>query len=89
MTDGEMTDKYGSPSSKIDGEVRQKCDAAKEAKIHIYSVALKAPENGKALLNYCASSASDYFEAETMDKLIEAFSSIAQKATKDKTLLTN
>ncbi|KEQ06168.1 vWA domain-containing protein [Pseudorhizobium pelagicum] len=89
MTDGQMTNKDGEWSSYIDKDVRKKCDEAKAAKIHIYSVALKTPDNGKKLLNYCASSSSDYYEVETMDKLVEAFEAIANSATKANTRLTN
>lgn len=89
MTDGQMTDEQGRWSSRIDKEVRLKCDEAKAAEIHIYSVALKTPDNGKKLLNYCASSTADYYEVETMDKLVEAFQAIANSATKAKTRLTN
>ncbi|MFN7102743.1 MAG: VWA domain-containing protein [Pseudorhizobium sp.] len=89
MTDGQMTDEQGRWSSRIDKEVRLKCDEAKAAKIHIYSVALKTPDNGKKLLSYCASSSSDYYEVETMDKLVEAFQAIANSATKADTRLTN
>ena len=89
MTDGEMTGTDGRWSAKVDSDVRKKCDAAKEADIHIYTVALKAPTNGKTLLNYCATSTKDYFEAETMDKLVQAFETIAQDAAKEKTRLTN
>ncbi len=89
MTDGEMTGTNGRWSKKVDGDVRKKCDTAKEADIHIYTVALKAPTNGKTLLNYCATSSKDYFEAETMEKLVRAFETIAQDAAKEKTRLTN
>lgn len=89
MTDGEMTGTDGRWSSSIDSNVRKKCDEAKATDIHLYTVALKAPTNGKTLLQYCASSNKDYFEAETMDKLIQAFETIAQDASKEKTRLTN
>ena len=89
MTDGEMTGTDGKWSKKVDGDVRKKCEAAKEADIHIYTVALKAPANGKTLLNYCATSSKDYFEAETMSKLVSAFETIAKDAAKETTRLTN
>ncbi|CAD7040758.1 TadE/TadG family protein [Pseudorhizobium endolithicum] len=89
MTDGQMTGTDGKWSKKVDGDVRKKCDSAKKAGLHIYTVALKAPTNGKTLLNYCATSSKDYFEAETMDNLIKAFETIAKDAAKETTRLTN
>jgi len=91
MTDGEMTGNSSTWNSVKDQNVRDACDAAKEAKnkITIFAVAFMAPAKGKSLLEYCASSSSNYFEAETMEKLIDDFDSIAQEATKALTLLTN
>jgi len=88
MTDGEMTGNSSSWNSTKDQNVRDQCDAAKKAGITIFTVAFMAPDKGKSLLQYCASSPSNYFEAETMEKLIDDFDSIAQTATKAMTLLT-
>ncbi|TDW35611.1 Flp pilus assembly protein TadG [Rhizobium azibense] len=89
MTDGEMTGNSSSWNSTKDQNVRNACNDAKKAGVTIFTVAFMAPDKGKSLLQYCASSTSDYFEAETMEKLISAFDSIAQTATKALTRLTN
>lgn len=89
MTDGEMTGTGLVWNKTIDQSVRDKCAAAKADGITIFSVAFMAPDSGKALLQYCASSSSDYYEPDTMDKLVNAFKSIAQTATRSLTLLTN
>jgi hypothetical protein len=88
MTDGEMTGDSSTWNSAKDQSVRQACNDAKEAHVTIFTVAFMAPAKGRSLLQYCASSPSNYFEAETMEKLIDDFDSIAQTATKAMTLLT-
>jgi Flp pilus assembly protein TadG len=89
MTDGEMTGNSNKWNSVKDQNVRDACDQTKKDGITIFTVAFMAPDKGKSLLQYCASSAGNYYEAETMEKLISDFSSIAQEATKAATLLTN
>ncbi|MFP3543884.1 pilus assembly protein [Rhizobium sp. SIMBA_035] len=89
MTDGEMTGMTDQWSKALDQSVRDECAAAKSAGITIYTVAFMAPANGKNLLKYCASTTANYYEPETMDGLVAAFSSIAQTATKSVSRLTN
>ncbi|MBY5792328.1 TadE/TadG family protein [Rhizobium leguminosarum] len=89
MTDGEMTGNTGEWQSSFDQNVRNQCDATKTAGIKIFTVAFMAPDRGKQLLQYCASPGGNYYEAETMEKLVASFTSIAKEATKAVTLLTN
>jgi Flp pilus assembly protein TadG/uncharacterized protein YegL len=89
MTDGEMTGNSDQWSKTLDQSVRDECAAAKSAGIVIYTVAFMAPENGKNLLRYCASSSANYYEPNTMDGLVAAFASIAETATKSVSRLTN
>ncbi len=89
MTDGEMTGNSSDWNSGKDQNVRDACKAAKAAGITVFTVAFMAPDKGKSLLKYCASSTSNYFEAETMENLIDDFDSIAQTATQSVTRLTN
>lgn len=89
MTDGEMTGNTGEWQKTYDQNVRNQCDATKKAGIKIFTVAFMAPDKGKSLLQYCASPGGNYYEAETMEKLVASFTSIAQEATKALTLLTN
>jgi len=48
-----------------------------------------APDKGKALLKFCASTDANYYEPNTMDALTAAFSSIGEAATKTMSRLTN
>ena len=89
MTDGEMTGDGSSFNSSIDQKVRDWCDDAKEDAIIIFSVAFMAPDNGKKLLNYCASGSENYFAPDTMEKLVAAFDAIGKKAAKSATRLTH
>ncbi|MFP3545582.1 pilus assembly protein TadG-related protein [Rhizobium sp. SIMBA_035] len=89
MTDGEMTGNSSTWNSTKDKNVRDACDASKKAGVQIFTVAFMAPDKGKSLLQYCASSSNTYFEAETMEDLVDDFDSIAQTATRALTLLTN
>ncbi|MBY4615041.1 vWA domain-containing protein [Rhizobium redzepovicii] len=89
MTDGEMTGNTGVWQQSFDQNVRDQCDATKTAGIKIFTVAFMAPDKGKQLLQYCASPGGNYYEAETMEKLVASFTSIAKEATKALTLLTN
>jgi Flp pilus assembly protein TadG/uncharacterized protein YegL len=89
MTDGEMTGNSNNWSQKLDLTVRNGCASAKAAGITIFTVAFMAPEKGRALLRYCASAESNYFEPNTMDGLVASFKTIAENATKPVNRLTN
>jgi len=89
MTDGDMTGNSNLPKKALDQSVRNECATAKANGIVIYTVAFMAPDNGKSLLKYCASTTANYYEPETMDGLVAAFASIAQTATKSVSRLTN
>lgn len=89
MTDGEMTGYSNQWNSALDQKTRDLCKKAKDDGITIYSVAFKAPDNGKSLLAACASDTGSYYEAEKMEDLIAAFAAIAAKASKTSVLLTN
>ncbi|MDR6103317.1 Flp pilus assembly protein TadG [Agrobacterium larrymoorei] len=83
MTDGEMS------SSTIDGQVRSICSSIKADGIKIFTVAFMAPDKGKSLLKYCASSPDNYFEPDNMEEIVSAFGEIARKAASVPTRLTN
>ncbi|MEJ8309796.1 vWA domain-containing protein [Agrobacterium larrymoorei] len=83
MTDGEMTD------SNIDSQVRSSCAAIKADGIKIFTVAFMAPDKGKSLLKYCASSPDNYYDPENMEEIVAAFGEIARKAASIPTRLTN
>lgn len=65
MTDGEMTGSSASWNYSIDQSVRNTCDTAKKDGIKIFTVAFMAPDKGKSLLQYCASSADNYYAPKT------------------------
>lgn len=52
-------------SNALDTQTRDICDAAKAQKITIYAVAFSAPQDGRDLMKYCASSAAHYYEVNT------------------------
>lgn len=89
MSDGEMTGNSAVWNQSLDTSVRNTCTTAKNDGITIFTVAFMAPANGKALLQYCASGAGNYYEPNTMDNLVAAFKSIGQATTRSPTLLTN
>ncbi|MDI6837782.1 MAG: pilus assembly protein TadG, partial [Rhizobiaceae bacterium] len=64
-------------------------DSAKTAGIEIYTIAFMAPDRGRALLQYCATDTSHYFDAQNAADLVAAFKEIGEKATETMTRLTN
>ncbi|MBB5572993.1 MULTISPECIES: vWA domain-containing protein [Rhizobium] len=82
MTDGDNN------VASADTNTKAQCDIARNAGIHVYTIAFMAPANGQALLKYCATSAADYFTPQNAADLFNAFSSIATQASKKMTLLT-
>jgi len=89
MSDGEMTGNSAVWNQSIDLAVRANCDSEKKNDgITIFTVAFMAPPNGQSLLQYCASSAANYYSPNTMADLVSAFTSIAKTATQSTTLMT-
>ncbi|MDL2405496.1 VWA domain-containing protein [Rhizobium calliandrae] len=82
MTDGENN------ASSSDTKTLNTCAAAKKAGVQIYTVAFMAPTRGQNLLQSCATSPTNYFQAEQMSDLIAAFKTIGAQASKQLTLLT-
>ena len=75
MTDGNNNE------SEYDRDTKQTCDDAKKDGVDIFTVAFQAPTRGKALLQYCATSADFYYNADNADQLLEAFENIGEKAS--------
>lgn len=82
MTDGDNNYVSADTSTKI------LCDEAKKDGVKVYSVAFAAPERGKQLLSYCASSEAHFFDAKNSEELIAAFKNIGQQASKVASRLT-
>jgi Flp pilus assembly protein TadG len=88
MTDGDNNnDKNGGRS--YDTLTKATCNEAKAKGIEIYTIAFMAPTGGQALLHYCATDDSHYFQAEKMEDLLAAFKQIGAKASNQITRLTN
>ncbi len=83
MTDGDNN------YTSADTATQKTCDSAKTAGIEIYTIAFMAPERGQALLQYCATDTSHYFDAQNAADLVAAFQEIGEKATETMTRLTN
>jgi Flp pilus assembly protein TadG/uncharacterized protein YegL len=83
MTDGDNN--YNS----ADVTTKSWCDKARTANIQVYTVAFMAPEKGQALLQYCATSSSDYFAAENTAELVAAFKLIGETSAKTVIRLTD
>jgi Flp pilus assembly protein TadG/uncharacterized protein YegL len=80
MTDGANTHYKGATNNtKSDEETKKSCDAARTAKVEVYTVAFMAPERGKTLLQYCATTGANYFEATNMAALVAAFKAIGDR----------
>lgn len=78
MTDGDFLNEYDDSNGDSVQQSKKMCDAIKERDISIYTVALKAPKQGRAILNYCASGPGYAFEPENSDELKDAYTKIAQ-----------
>ncbi|MBX5131799.1 VWA domain-containing protein [Rhizobium lentis] len=88
MTDGDNNND-SSGGRSYDTLTKATCDTAKSKGIEIYTIAFMAPAGGQALLHYCASDDSHYFQAEKMEDLLAAFQAIGAKASSQLTRLTN
>lgn len=82
MTDGDNN------VANADAATMAQCDKARSNGVHVYTIAFMAPENGQALLQYCATSSSDYFTPQSAADLFKAFTVIATETSKQTTLLT-
>jgi Flp pilus assembly protein TadG len=89
MTDGENTGHSSTWDPSLDKKTLTTCANARAAGITIYTVAFMAPVNGQAMLQTCAGTLANYYEADDMADLIAAFKSIGQKASDQTTRLTN
>lgn len=80
MTDGDnnSTDAAGNTTT-WDADSYAMCDQIKSAGYKVYTVAFEAPVKGQALLQYCASSASHYFDSTSAADLKNAFKLIGQR----------
>lgn len=73
-----MTDGNNNYSSD-DTATKALCDSIKADGVEIYSVAFEAPAGGQALLQYCATDESHYFDADNSDEFLAAFDEIGDR----------
>ena len=83
MTDGDNN------NTGDDTQTLAICDKARADKITIYTVAFMAPTRGQTLLKTCAGATANYFAADSMAQLVDAFKTIGKKAADRTTRLTN
>jgi len=62
---------------QADRNLRNICDAANDAGIIIFTVAFEAPQGGRDVMQYCATTPANYYDASGIE-ISEAFASIAQ-----------
>lgn len=77
MTDGAFNTEIYPEQGSSSSQAQDLCDNMKLKDIKVYSVALNAPNSGKAVLSYCASGPDFYFEPETGAELSDAYKQIA------------
>ncbi|MCP8895152.1 VWA domain-containing protein [Shinella daejeonensis] len=75
MTDGDNND------TSDDTKTKKVCATAKAAGMEIFGVAFMAPSRGQRLLQDCVTSPENYFSAEKMDDLIDAFKTIGERTS--------
>jgi hypothetical protein len=60
-----------------DANLRAICDAANAQDILVFAIGFEAPSGGQAVMEYCASSASQYYDVQGIE-ISDAFDSIAR-----------
>lgn len=66
-----------SNANTADVNLRAICDAANDAGIIVFTIAFEAPQRGRDVMQYCATTPSHYYDADGIE-ISEAFASIAQ-----------
>lgn len=89
MTDGEHDTGSEWKDDYADKTTKQHCERAKNNDVTVFSVAFQAPERGQALLKACASGDDRYYDAQSADELLKAFTDIGKEAAAQVTRLTN
>jgi Flp pilus assembly protein TadG/uncharacterized protein YegL len=82
MTDGDNN--YNS----ADVSTKKLCNKAKNDGVEVFAVAFAAPDRGRELLSYCATSSEHFYAAENSAQLIAAFKNIGNSASKVVSRLT-
>lgn len=65
----------------MNASLQQSCGQAKQNNMLVYGIAFEAPNNGKAQILQCATSAAHYFDAQNGAEIQTAFRTIASNLT--------
>lgn len=77
MTDGDYNAAYQTGNGSSDAQAKQICRNMKSEGVTVYTVGFKVSAKAKALLENCATSAGQFFDATSGDELKLAFRQIA------------
>lgn len=78
MTDGDFLNWHNNGEGSSFDQAKKLCDNIKKDDVRVYTVAFQAPNQGKQILEYCASGTEFAFKAESADELTDAYTKIAQ-----------
>jgi Flp pilus assembly protein TadG len=79
MTDGDFNRQYGPGMGTSDSQSKKLCRKMRNEGILVYSVAFKAPAEGRAVLKNCAGDPDRFFNADNGDELKQAYDTIASQ----------
>jgi Flp pilus assembly protein TadG len=79
MTDGEFNKSYESANGNSQVQAQKICDNMKTSGITIYTVGFQAPAGALAILQYCATTPTHFFDAKNGNQLRETFQKIAKE----------
>ena len=77
MTDGDFNSEFNWQLGSSRSQAERLCDSIKDKNVTIYSVAFQAPSSGQAVLEYCSSDASTFFDPSNGQELTQAYQAIA------------
>lgn len=77
MTDGDFNSEYHWELGSSRSQAEDLCDNIKDKNVTIYSVAFQAPPSGEAVLEYCATDSSTFFDPSNGQELTQAYQAIA------------
>ena len=77
MTDGDFNSEYHWQLGSSRSQAEDLCDNIKDKNVTIYSVAFQAPSSGEAVLEYCATDSSTFFDPSNGQELTQAYQAIA------------
>lgn len=77
MTDGDFNSQYHWQLGSSRSQAEELCDNIKDKRVTIYSVAFQAPASGQAVLEYCATDDSTFFDPANGQELSQAYQAIA------------